>query len=194
MTAKVAIYPTYLHQLATCCEVMCAVSTAIGGQHFLRQGCGPMRLTVKGNPLPPPMERTRAVEPACEIGQSLLYCSKHPMKIDDATPEHTRPLFTKALKRSWVKKCAQRYPELAWSKIIMEKVAERAKARQEAAERQRLQVHRYMLHAVLHFDDQLWQAQIALTRVAQEAEATSAPNSCKSYFWQPQVVLTSLAL
>ncbi|BDA49308.1 probable histone-lysine N-methyltransferase, H3 lysine-36 and H4 lysine-20 specific isoform at N-terminal half [Coccomyxa sp. Obi] len=93
----------------------------------------------EGNPLPPPLEKSRAIEPACEIGQSLLYCLNHPMKVDDATPEHVRPLFTRALKRSWVKKCAERYPELAWSKTVMQKFAEVAKARQEAAERKRLQ-------------------------------------------------------
>lgn len=91
-------------------------------------------------PLLPEVEGSRAVEPRCEIGQSLLYCMKHPMEPGDATPAHERPLFEKKLRRKWAEHIAELYPDLLWSQNVMQRVAAMKEARREAAERKRLQV------------------------------------------------------
>lgn len=76
------------------------------------------------------------MEPECEIQQSLLYCMRHEMAIGDATPAHKVALFSKPLRRTWAKHYAETYPDLRWSRDVMEKFAEiRA-----AAERRRRQV------------------------------------------------------
>jgi hypothetical protein len=86
--------------------------------------------------LHPPVPPSKAVEPECEIQQSLLYCMRHEMAVGDATPAHKVALFSKPLRRTWAKHYAETYPDLRWSRDVMEKFAEiRA-----AAERRRRQV------------------------------------------------------
>jgi hypothetical protein len=78
-----------------------------------------------GGYLPPPMEPTAAVEPDCEIQQSVLYCQKHEIIAPAATPEHTKRQFHATLLRGWKLQMAKRYPRLQWSRGIRRKDEQR---------------------------------------------------------------------
>ena len=85
--------------------------------------------------LPPPLPRTKAVEPECDIGQSLLYCMRHDMALGDATPV-MGDLFSPQLRRLWAKAQATKFPDLLWSRDIMDRFAARAERRRQQVAKQ----------------------------------------------------------
>ena len=57
-----------------------------------------------------------------EVERSLLYCTKHSIAESDFTPHHKKAVFHESLVQRWREAYADKFPELASSKEVYQKV------------------------------------------------------------------------
>lgn len=72
--------------------------------------------------LPYHMSKWASGNSKAEVERSLLYCTKHSIAESEFTPHHKKAVFHESLLQQWREAYADKFPELASSKEVYQKV------------------------------------------------------------------------